>query len=74
VRTDDTVARIGPATFVVVCNEVVEVDPDPLLIAARLVLSLGVVCRLAAVRGDAGDDPEWLLREVIDQVVEQVDE
>jgi GGDEF domain-containing protein len=75
VRTDDTVARIGPATFVVVCNEVVEVDPDPLLIAARLVLSLGVICRLGAVRGDAGDAPEWLLHQVIDQVIElEVDE
>jgi GGDEF domain-containing protein len=67
VRTDDTVARIGPNTFVVVCNEVDELDPDPLLIAARLVLTLGVACRLGAVIGEVGDAPERLLIEAIEE-------
>lgn len=67
VRTDDTVARIGPGTFVVVCNEVDEHGRNASAIAERFVSSLGVTCRLGAVLGEIGDAPERLLYRALEQ-------
>jgi GGDEF domain-containing protein len=61
VRTDDTVARIGPTTFVVVCNEVDALGDDLSVIAERFSSSLGVTCRIGAALGEIGDAPERLL-------------
>jgi GGDEF domain-containing protein len=65
-RPDDTVARIGPSTFVVVCSEIAE-GSDAVLIAQRLVAVLGVTCRLGVALGGAGDVPEDLLVRALEQ-------
>jgi GGDEF domain-containing protein len=65
IRLDDTAARVGAATFVVVTNEIGE-DRDVARIARRVVAELGVTCRLGCALGEAGDRAEQLLTRAIE--------
>jgi GGDEF domain-containing protein len=66
VRPDDTVARVGRRTFVVVCNDIRR-DQDAAAVAQRLVHNSGVIARLGVALGVPGDTPESLLERSLDQ-------
>jgi len=60
VRPDDTVARTGSETFVVICNEIERGD-DVLRIARRLFAGMGVSCGLGVALGNIGDSADDLM-------------
>ena len=60
VRPDDTLARIGPRRFAVVCNDIGQ-DEDAATVAHRLVYGSGLECGLGvALSGDL-DPPELVI-------------
>lgn len=59
-RPDDTVARTGSETFIVICNEI-ERGEDVVGIARRLVGELGVSCGLGAALSDMGESADQLM-------------
>jgi len=59
-RPDDTLARIGPRRFAVVCNDIGQ-DEDAATVAHRLVYGSGLECGLGvALSGDL-DPPELVI-------------
>ncbi|HXY93311.1 MAG TPA: GGDEF domain-containing protein [Acidimicrobiia bacterium] len=60
VRIDDTIARVGERTFVVVCNNIGK-DKDAALVAQRLVQNTDVACKLGIALSSADEDAAALL-------------
>jgi GGDEF domain-containing protein len=59
-RPDDTLARLGPLRFGVVCNDI-PADEDAALVARRLVWGTGLVCELGVALGGDEDPPEAVI-------------
>jgi GGDEF domain-containing protein len=59
-RPDDTLARLGPNRFGVVCNEI-GANEDAAQVARRLVYDAGLVCGLGVALGGDADAPETVI-------------
>jgi GGDEF domain-containing protein len=59
-RPDDTLARIGPRRFAVVCNDIGH-DEDAALVAHRLVYGSGLVSGLGVALGTDDEPPELVI-------------
>jgi GGDEF domain-containing protein len=59
-RPDDTLARIGPRRFAVVCNDIGQ-DEDAATVAHRLVYGSGLECGLGIALGGAFEPPETII-------------
>jgi GGDEF domain-containing protein len=59
-RPDDTLARLGPRRFAVVCNDIGE-DEDAATVAHRLVYGSGLECGLGVAVSDDVDPPEAVI-------------
>jgi GGDEF domain-containing protein len=59
-RPDDSLARLGPSRFGVVCNDLSS-DEDAALVARRLVYSSGIVCGLGVALGGELEAPEVVI-------------
>jgi GGDEF domain-containing protein len=59
-RPDDTLARIGPRRFAVVCNDIGQ-DEDAATVAHRLVYGSGLECGLGVALSGNVDPPELVI-------------
>lgn len=71
-RPDDTVARIGDRRLAVVCNEV-HADVDAAQILRRMLVEVGVSCRMGVALGGTGDTAEQLLGHALLSATERVE-
>ena len=63
-RPDDTLARIGPRRFAVVCNDL-RADDDAAQVARRLVYGCGLVCGLGVALSTDRDTSIELIRRAV---------
>jgi GGDEF domain-containing protein len=71
-RPDDTVARIGDRRLAVVCNEI-RVDEDAAHIMRRILVDVGLSCRLGVALGQADDTAEQLIGRALLTATETVE-
>lgn len=64
-RGDDTLARIGPRRFAVVCN-VIRADEDAAAVARRLIYGTGLMCGLGIAISEADEPPEHLIARALE--------
>jgi GGDEF domain-containing protein len=63
-RHDDTVARLGESTVVVVCNTI-DADDDVELIVRRILETMGTVCRVGVTLSGQQENAEHLLADAL---------
>ena len=71
-RPDDTIARIGDLRLAVLCNDV-RADADAANIMRRMLVDVGVSCRMGVALGSAGETAEQLLGAALLSATERVE-
>jgi hypothetical protein len=71
-RPDDTVARVGDRRLAVVCNDI-RVDEDAAQIMRRILVDIGVSCRLGGALGRSDDSAEELIGRALLTATESVE-
>jgi len=70
-RPDDTIARIGDRRLAVVCTDV-RTDVDAAQILRRMLVEIGVSCRMGVAVGTAADTAEELIGRALMAATERV--
>jgi hypothetical protein len=68
-RPDDSLARLGPQRYAIVCNEIHR-DQDAAQIAHRLVCGAGLQCGLGIALGSGDDRPEVVIARALGAAAE----